>query len=465
MSQLNVDKVISLSGGGATAFIQLESSGNFNFDAGTLYVDSGANKVGINTTTPRSSFDIVGTDGMNVPAGTTGQRPASPAEGLFRYNTTERTFEGYAFNADENVVEWGPIAGAGGGTPTQSTDRYSEDYSVDAVLKSDGTNAYWSLGGGDGNAWAMARIWTHGYVGGGYRSSSPWNNVNRTVHSTDTSTNLGDILDRSGAYMAGSWNDKRHFFHSMENTYRGSSNYTSGFSMTSESGITHQSAWDMTVNRGSMGSFQDHVFSGANSYLTGGGNSRSHVFNLATEVMRTSGFPPNQGDGGADPTWGGNGRLRGWHKRSGTRESLNFATESWSDWDNGPSGDGWKKMLSTMIGHFYCGTGNNNQNGNARIDDMSGVQLKTMDFGRMGEENFQMGMRKGYCLGNYNGAQNNNTFKVNYQTDGVTNLGATAEPKGKSGMSSAHCSSASAVSGVDDNGNAVYDYGTTIPNF
>ena len=112
----------------------------------------------------------------------------------------------------------------------------------------------------------MARIFTHGYVGGGYRSGSPWRNVNRTVHATDTSTNLGDTLDRSGAYMSGSWNDRRHFYHSMENTYRGSSTYTSGFSMPNESGITHQNSWDMTVNRGSMGSFQDHVFAGGYSY-------------------------------------------------------------------------------------------------------------------------------------------------------------------------------------------------------
>ena len=40
MSQLNVDKVVSLAGGGGTAEFQLESSGNFNFDSGTLYVDS-----------------------------------------------------------------------------------------------------------------------------------------------------------------------------------------------------------------------------------------------------------------------------------------------------------------------------------------------------------------------------------------------------------------------------------------
>ena len=89
-------------------------------------------------------------------------------------------------------MQWGPIAGAGGagGIPTQSADRYSVDYSEGAVLSSDGTNAFWSQIGTNG--WAIARIWTHGYVGGGYKSGAPWRNVNRTVHSTDTSTNLGD---------------------------------------------------------------------------------------------------------------------------------------------------------------------------------------------------------------------------------------------------------------------------------
>ena len=35
MSQLNVDKVVSLTGGGGTAEFQLEASDNFNFDSGT----------------------------------------------------------------------------------------------------------------------------------------------------------------------------------------------------------------------------------------------------------------------------------------------------------------------------------------------------------------------------------------------------------------------------------------------
>ncbi len=463
MSQLNVDKIVSLAGGGGTARIDLESSGNFSFDSGTLYIDAGNNRIGINDSSPSYGLDINATDAVKVPVGTTAQRPATAVEGLFRYNSTDRTFEGYSLNASTNVVEWGPIAGSGGGGfPDQSADRYSTDYSVGATLKSDGTNTYWAFDAGD-NDWSSARIWTHGYVAGGYKNSSAWRTVNRTVHSTDVTTNIGDIIDRSGGYFSGSWNDITHFCHSFDNSFRASSNYTSAYNMATESGRTHQGSWDMTVNRNSMGSFQDHVFAGGNSYLYGGGNSRTDVMNLKTEVMRTSGFPPDHYDGGDDPTWGGHGRLKGWKKRGDTwsRQGFWWNTETWCSWAHAPGGDGWKKIMSTMIGHMYVGTGNNNQNGMQKNDDTTGISTRGLDFGRTGEENYQMGMRKGYMLGNYNGAQNNNTYKVNYNTDQYNNLGGTTEPKGHGGMSSAHCASASSVTSQA----ASYDYGTNIPNY
>lgn len=49
------------------------------------------------------------TGAVTVSSGTTEQRPGSPVNGMFRYNSTTAQFEGYANN------EWGAIAGSSGG--------------------------------------------------------------------------------------------------------------------------------------------------------------------------------------------------------------------------------------------------------------------------------------------------------------------------------------------------------------
>ena len=53
---------------------------------------------------------------VQVPDGTTAQRPGSPTVGMFRYNTTTNEFEGY-FGA---TPAWGAIGGGGGGTVTEA---------------------------------------------------------------------------------------------------------------------------------------------------------------------------------------------------------------------------------------------------------------------------------------------------------------------------------------------------------
>ena len=49
------------------------------------------------------------TGAIVIPAGTDAQRPGSPANGTFRYNSESSAFEGYAAGA------WGAIGGGGGG--------------------------------------------------------------------------------------------------------------------------------------------------------------------------------------------------------------------------------------------------------------------------------------------------------------------------------------------------------------
>ena len=60
-----------------------------------LYIDSAENKIGIGTSQPRSSVDILATDALIVPVGTTAQRPATPVVGMIRFNATTNKLEGY----------------------------------------------------------------------------------------------------------------------------------------------------------------------------------------------------------------------------------------------------------------------------------------------------------------------------------------------------------------------------------
>ena len=62
----------------------------------------------------RTHFDTA--DAVEMPAGTTAQRPGSPVAGMFRYNTEDDQFEGY-------TTEWGAIAGSGGGDGSSSVER------------------------------------------------------------------------------------------------------------------------------------------------------------------------------------------------------------------------------------------------------------------------------------------------------------------------------------------------------
>ena len=131
MSQLNVDRIISLSGGENSPPIQLESNGDFNFDSGSFYVDVSENRVGMGSTTPRTTLDIVGTDSIIVPAGTTAQRPATGVAGMIRYNTTDGTFEGY-------TTDWGPIAGGGGGGSAGQVSWFAMNTPPDGWIKANG---------------------------------------------------------------------------------------------------------------------------------------------------------------------------------------------------------------------------------------------------------------------------------------------------------------------------------------
>jgi hypothetical protein len=168
--------------------------------------------------------------------------------------------------------------------------------------------------------------------------------------------------------------------------------------------------------------------------------------NLVTEVMYATG----QGGSAGTPgdfvcTW--YGQYYGWvkHNYEGSRNhKIEFATETWSSAGLTVGTDGWGKALITKEGYAYVKNGGNITASAYKINDTTGSNIRTdLSFNNSGEENYETGQNWGYCLGEYNGAQNNNTYKVTHGTDTYTVLGSTAQPKGHDGMSSAAMASAS----------------------
>ena len=83
------------------------------------------------------NINMSGTGAIDVAAGTTAQRPGTPSNGMFRYNSSDNAFEGYANGA------WGAIGGSGGATGGGSDDVFyenSQNVTTDYTI-SDGKNA------------------------------------------------------------------------------------------------------------------------------------------------------------------------------------------------------------------------------------------------------------------------------------------------------------------------------------
>jgi hypothetical protein len=99
-------------GNGGTGLATI-TAGRILYGAGTsalgnsasLFWDTANSRLGVNTATPAVTAELVGTDAMLIPKGTTGNRPAG-VSGYLRFNTTTTEFEGY------NGTTWASVGGA-----------------------------------------------------------------------------------------------------------------------------------------------------------------------------------------------------------------------------------------------------------------------------------------------------------------------------------------------------------------
>lgn len=88
-----IERVLSVNDNQAALNITQTGSGNSLVINTDDVVVTPSGKIGLGTITPSVALDINATDAINIPAGTTAQRPAIPQEGDFRFNKTTKSGE------------------------------------------------------------------------------------------------------------------------------------------------------------------------------------------------------------------------------------------------------------------------------------------------------------------------------------------------------------------------------------
>ena len=111
------------------------SGTDLTFETNLLALDVSNSRVGVGTASPSVTLHVSATDSLRLPAGTTAQRPGSPANGDIRYNSTTSTIEGYANSAWANLASGSELKDA------------DEDTTVNVEPTSDLDEIHFSTGG------------------------------------------------------------------------------------------------------------------------------------------------------------------------------------------------------------------------------------------------------------------------------------------------------------------------------
>ena len=276
-----------------------------------------------------------------------------------------------------------------------------------------------------------------GFMQGGYKSSAAWNNLNKTIAATDTTTNLGDgAIQAAFNYQWGACSKDYAYVFGAGGGHAVSSNYTIAYNMRTEQQMSDIDR-SLPSNRHNFGGvFHEHY----TSWMSGSGDSAINRYNLITKTSRGN-IGQNYRTGGV---WGMSTETYGLFYANNTAETFVFATESKSGrGGTTPSNHHQQKAVNSKGQYGYAGneggyrSGNSMRRTNWSTNSTSGTVAKPDT--NCGEENFTLGQDHQYMLGQYNGSQNNRSWRFNYATESGFRGGTTMEPKGKAGASSGVC--------------------------
>jgi len=296
------------------------------------------------------------------------------------------------------------------------------------------SSRYWA-------SYKYKQIINYTYVACGYKSSSPWKSVHRTICSTDQTTNLGDLMQYGGSYVSGACSKKVLWIWGASNSFPGNTTQAVATNMVNESSYSLTSAMNLIQSRDDSATvFKEHDF----SWTSGGGSSSVDKFNMYTETMRTSTL-----SGGI---WGQNGGNSGFSDQhygywgySGGSQQITYATDTFSTivTNNTFFFYGQQKGMSSKWRKGYTGNEGSYAGGyNLRrwyFPTLTQIGTVAKPQTNCGEENFTMGQNHQYMLGNFDGVQNNENWRYSYSTDSGTANVAGLSPTAHAGQSSGNC--------------------------
>lgn len=297
-------------------------------------------------------------------------------------------------------------------------------------------NGWYQVEKGDSD-FKFRQIITTSYVMGGYKSGTPWKNVNRMVHSTDVMTNLGDQIVYTASYSDAAPSLTKGWMFAAANAHSTATTNVVAFNLSTETAIAANSANYMASSRNDAGTgFKEHDF----TYVLSGGNPDK--FNFTSETSSLSGMSII-GDG----TEGGvqaicDEDFCGIYN-DGSHQDVTFATNTASTSSASWGMHNQQKPINSKNRKGYSGNeGSYNGGYNYRVFNMTTrtqTGTVTRPMGNIGEENYDMGQDWQYCMGQYDGAQNNRGHKFTYATNTGYELGSGSLRTGVAGGSSGGC--------------------------
>ena len=311
-----------------------------------------------------------------------------------------------------------------------------------AFLRSDGTKPFWdntpfgallpispyggaTAGIGETTALIYTGATVRGYTYSGYQNSVTYLNIYKTQHATDTTTDLGAIMQFNNAYTDGGSSGRYAYdFHG----YATTGPNDSGDGINKHDMVTDANITFSTTMTTSKTQTQCMRYRYSHVYVFGNTDPEKFTYSTETPVVASTSWA-NRNNGGTSLATA-RGDTYGYYQGTtvGNKHYLEFATETWNTWSPGvTAGAGAWISMSTYTGYIYW---KGSATGFFKFNsaDTTSVLVSTVTTPSQQEENYHTGESKGYMVGMYNSGWFNTGGILNYISDTFSNVTSVNAP-------------------------------------